>query len=83
MNKKEKRLFKKSDYEKTFKDRFVQRYRGIDIYWYINVIDYIGLTFWYGPESDEHISSLSTLRYTKEQIDIILNEREFECQNLQ
>ena len=31
MSKKEKRLFKKSDYEKTFKVRFVQRYRGIDI----------------------------------------------------
>ena len=83
MSKKEKRLFKKSDYEKTFKDRFVQRYRGIDIYWYINVIDDMKLTFWYDQESSEYISSLSTLRDAKEQIDIILNEREFECQNLQ
>lgn len=83
MNKKEKRLFKKSDYEKTFKGYFVQRYRGIDIYWYLNIIEDMKLTFWYGPESSEHISSLSTLRDAKEQIDIILNEREFECQNLQ
>ena len=83
MCKKEKRLFKKSDYEKTFKDRFVQRYRGIDIYWYINVIDDMKLTFWYGPNPDEYISLLSTLRDAKEQIDMILNEREFEWKQLQ
>ena len=83
MSKKEKRLFKKSDYEKTFKDRFVQRYRGIDIYWYLNIIDDLRLTFWYGPASDEYISSLSAMSDAKEQIDMILNEKEFECQNLQ
>ena len=83
MNKKEKRLFKKSDYEKTFKGRFVQRYRGIDIYWYLNLTDDMNLTFWYSPESSEYISSLSTLRDAKERIDVILNEKEFECQNLQ
>ena len=83
MSKKEKRLFKKSDYEKTFKAHFVQRYRGIDIYWYLNIIDDMKLTFWYGPESSEYISSLSNLRDAKEQIDMILSEKEFECQNLQ
>lgn len=83
MCKKEKRLFKKSDYERTFKSHFVQRYRGIDIYWYLNLFEDINLTFWYGPESNEYISSLSTLRDAKEQINMILSEREFECQNLQ
>ena len=83
MSKKEKRLFKKSDYEKTFKDRFVQRYRGIDIYWYLNLFEDISLTFWYGSESSEYNSSLDNLRDAREQINMILNEREFECQNLQ
>ena len=83
MNKKEKRLFKKSDYEKTFKDHFVQRYRGIDIYWHLNLTDDMKLTFWYGPESSEYNSSLSAMSDAKEQIDMILNEKEFECQNLQ
>ena len=83
MSKKEKRLFKKSNYEKTFKVRFVQRYRGIDIYWYLNLIEDMKLTFWYSPESSEYISSLSTLRDAKEQIDMILNEKEFKWKQLQ
>ncbi len=83
MSKKEKRLFKKSDYEKSFKKHFVQRYRGIDIYWYLNLTDDIKLTFWYGSKSNEYISSIDSLRDAKERIDEILNEKEFECQNLQ
>lgn len=71
-----KRLFKKSDYEKTFKKQKVLRYKGIDIYWYISLDDMIRLTFWYGSEESEYVSSSSSnILDIKNLIDDILKEK--------
>ena len=69
------RLFNKSDYEKEFKDQFVCNYRGIDIYWYSNILDNMNYTYWYGPNNSEYISGLPTLQDAESSIDFYLNNR--------
>lgn len=63
------RLFGKSEYEKEFKDQFVCNYKGIDIYWYSNILDGENYTYWYGPRNPEYISGISTLSDAKNNID--------------
>ena len=70
------RLFGKSEYEKEFKDQFVCNYRGIDIYWYINMLDGENYTYWYGPRNPEYISGISTLSDAESSIDFYLNNKE-------
>lgn len=70
------RLFGKSEYEKEFKDQFVCNYRGIDIYWYTNMLDGENYTYWYGPGNSEYISGISTLSDAKNNIDYYFNNRE-------
>ena len=63
------RLFGKSEYEKEFENQFVCNYKGIDIYWYINMLDGENYTYWYGPGNSEYISGISTLSDAKNNID--------------
>ena len=69
------RLFNKSDYEKEFEEQFVYNYKGIDIYWYSNILDNMNYTYWYGPNNSEYISGLPTLQDAESSIDFYLNNR--------
>ena len=69
------RLFGKSDYEKEFEEQFVYNYKGIDIYWYSNILDNMNYTYWYGPNNSEYISGLLTLQDAESSIDFYLNNR--------
>ena len=70
------RLFNKSDYEKEFEEQFVYNYKGIDIYWYSNILDSMNYTYWYGPNNSEYISGLPTLQDAESSIDFYLNNKE-------
>ena len=70
------RLFDKSDYEKEFEEQFVYNYKGIDIYWYSNILDNMNYTYWCGPNNSEYISGLPTLQDAESSIDFYLNNRE-------
>lgn len=75
------RLFEKSDYEKEFSNRFICNYKGIDIYWYIDLMDELKLTFWYGQEDSKYISFVEKLSDAKKRIDSLL-ETELSGENI-
>ena len=64
------RLFEKSEYEKTFEDRFVLNYKGFDIYEYQS-FDRERFTFWVSSEDSDYYSSIVTIDECKSLIDRI------------
>lgn len=75
------RLFEKSDYEQEFSNRFICNYKGIDIYWYFDLMEELKLTFWYGPEDSKYISFVEKLSDAKKRIDNLL-ETELSGENI-
>lgn len=55
------RLFEKSEYEKTFEDRFVLNYKGFDIYEYQS-FDRLRYTFWLSSVDPDYYSSIETIK---------------------
>lgn len=71
------RAFDCSDYEKTFRDRYVQQYRGYNIYEYKNVFNENKLTFWYSSDDSRYISSVETIDDCYELIDKAIEQIEY------
>lgn len=65
-----KRLFKKSEYEKKFEDRFVLNYKGYDIYEYQS-FDRERFTFWSSSVDSDYYISIGTIDECKSLIDRI------------
>lgn len=68
-----KRLFKKSEYEKTFEGRFVLNYKGFDIYEYQS-FDRLRFTFWYSSIDSDYYSSIETIKDCEFLIDRIVGD---------
>ena len=64
------RLFEKSEYEKTFEDRFVLNYKGFDIYEYQSFAR-LRYTFWSSSVDSDYYSSIGTIDECKSLIDRI------------
>ncbi len=55
------RAFPASGYEDTFKDNFIQQYRGYNIYWYDSSINDKRYTFWYSYNDSDYASFIESL----------------------
>jgi len=57
--------------DNNFKE--IENYKGYVIYEYKNLLDKMNLTFWYGKEPYEYVSSIETIEKAREMIEREIN----------